>query len=501
MDLDAAIGYAATMTHEPDSVESCAPPDEAVPLAGLAVAFAPDAGALSLAQCLEIIAVQAGEIAQLREQMAQLQERLKLDSKNSSKPPSSDGPGSGNRAQRRASARARGAQKGHKGVARAMLGEAEVDQVFDCAPPEVCECGAPVMTGGDPVRHQVFDVPPVRAVVNEYRLYAGCCTGCGKKHRARLPAGVPSGQIGPRALGLIGALGTRYHLTQLKIRDLLAELAGVDFSVGAISQAHGKLAQALAAPVQEASASLTTAPILYMDETRYPREGTHGNWVWGAVSPKVAVFSLLPSRARYVIDSLIGVKPQGIVVSDRYAGYAHIAPEQRQLCWSHLIRDFIRISERAGLPGRIGAKLLGSAYLLFRWRTAGKSADQFKPLQRRVERALIQGRDQTACRRTAATCANLLRSQPSLWTFLRNPGVEPTNNDAERALRTIVIKRKISGPTRSRRGDEFIARAFTAHETCRRQGRDLWDFLHQAVTAWIDKSSPPSLLPQPALSG
>jgi transposase len=64
-----------------------------------------------------------------------------------------------------------------------------------------------------------------------------------------------------------------------------------------------------------------------------------------------------------------------------------------------------------------------------------------------------------------------------------------------------VIKRKISGPTRSRRGDDFIARAFTAQETCRRQGRDLWDFLHQAVTAWIDKSAPPSLLPQPPLSG
>jgi transposase len=198
--------------------------------------------------------------------------------------------------------------------------------------------------------------------------------------------------------------------------------------------------------------------------------------------------------------ALIATEP-GIVVSDRYAAYAHIAPEQRQACWSHLIRDFIRISERAGQPGRIGASLLGSAYVLFRWRSAGKPVAQFQPLQRRIERALIRGRDQTRCRRTAATCANLLKSQASLWTFLRDPRVEPTNSDAERALRAIVIKRKISGPTRSRRGDDFIARAFTAQETCRRQGHDLWDFLHQAVTAWIDKSAPPSLLPQPARSG
>jgi transposase len=377
----------------------------------------------------------------------------------------------------------------------------EVDQIIDCPPSDVCECGASVLAGSEPLRHQVFDVPPVRAGVNEYRLFSGCCTGCGKKHRAPLPAGVPTGQIGPRALALIGALGTRYHLTQFKIRDLLAQVTGVDFSVGAISQAHGKLSQALAAPVSEAIKSLATAPILHMDETRFPREGTSGNWVWGVVSPTLAVYSLLPSRARYVIDSLIGAKPQGIVVSDRYAGYAHIPAEQRQRCWSHLIRDFIRISERPGQPGRIGANLLGSAYVLFRWRAnANKTAEAFKPLQRRVERALIRGRAQTVCRRTAATCANLLKSLPSLWTFLRDSRVEPTNNDAERALRGIVIKRKISGPTRSRRGDEFIARAFTAQETCRRQGRDLWDFLHQAVTAWIDKTAPPSLLPQPALS-
>jgi transposase len=491
------------MTPSTKSVESEALPNEAVAPGNSSTPSASDTAPLTLAQCHELITTQAQVITQLREQMALLQERLKLDSKNSSRPPSSDGPGSGgNRAQRRASERQRGAQKGHKGRARALLDESQVDRIVECKPMAVCECGAPVKVLGDPsIRYQVFDGPPVKAQVDEYRRYGGRCLGCGKTHRAALPAGVSSGQIGPRALALIGTLGTHYHLTQFKIRDLLARLMGVDFSVGAISQAHGKLAQALAAPVREAISSLAATPILYMDETRYPREGTNGNWVWGAVSPTLAVYSGLPSRARYVIDTLIGEKPQGIVVSDRYAAYAHIAPEQRQACWSHLIRDFIRISERAGQPGRIGASLLGSAYVLFRWRSAGKPVAQFQPLQRRIERALIRGRDQTRCRRTAATCANLLKSQASLWTFLRDPRVEPTNSDAERALRAIVIKRKISGPTRSRRGDDFIARAFTAQETCRRQGRDLWDFLHQAVTAWIDKSAPPSLLSQPALSG
>jgi Family of unknown function (DUF6444) len=127
----------------------------------------------TLLECHAVIDVLALQIEQLREQMALLQERLKLDSRNSSKPPSSDGPGSGNRAQRRASQRKRGAQKGHPGSYRAVLPETEVTSVQDCAPPPVCECGGAVAPQGKPVRHQVFDIPPVVAEVREYRMFGG----------------------------------------------------------------------------------------------------------------------------------------------------------------------------------------------------------------------------------------------------------------------------------------------------------------------------------------
>jgi transposase len=452
-------------------------------------------------ECHEVIQSLALEIGQLREQMIWLQERLKVDSRNSSKPPSSDGPGSGNRAQRRASQRKRGAQKGRPGSFRALLPEADVDAVHDCAPVAACDCGGTVAVQGKPVRHQVFDIPPVVPEVKEYRLYSGLCAQCGRGHRAALPPGVPSGQIGPRALALIGVLGTRFHLTQGKVRDLLAQTLGLDFSVGAISQAHGKVAAALKAPVAEAAASLVDAPVLHMDETRYPREGS-ANWVWGAVQPKLAVFSILPSRARYVAQDLIGVAPKGVVVSDRYAAYAYIDASQRQVCWAHLMRDFTRISQRAGWPGRIGRRLLGLGYLMFRWRERGSATGvEFEPIMRRVRRALEQGVEQRSCTRTANTCTNLLKLWPALWGFLTHPGAEPTNNAAEQALRGIVLKRKISGPTRSRRGDEFIARGFSVHETCQRQGLDLWAYLQRAMVAWIDKVPHPSLLPVIAPSG
>ena len=211
---------------------------------------------------------------------------------------------------------------------------------------------------------------------------------------------------------------------------------------------------------------------------------------------------MMPSRARYVIHDLIGQTPQGVIVSDRYAAYAYIHASQRQVCWAHLLRDFNRIGQRQGLPGHVGRRLLGLGYVMFRWRAQGKtSAEQFEPLHRRVRQALQAGAAQTQCRRTANTCANVLALWPALWGFITHPGVEPTNNAAEQALRGIVLKRKISGPTRSRRGDEFIANGFSAYESCRRQGRDFVQYMRSAVVAWIDKAVPPSLVPQAVPTG
>ena len=311
----------------------------------------------------------------------------------------------------------------------------------------------------------------MRAQVDEYRLYSGRCTGCGKAHAGALPAGVPKGQLGPRALSLVGVLGTRYHLTQRKIRNLLDQLMGLSFSVGAISQAHGKVAGALKTPVAEAVASMRQAEALWMDETHYPREGI-GNWVWAAVQPLLAVFAIYPSRARYVILDFIGEQCTAVVTSDRYAGYAFIDPERRQVCWAHLLRDFNRIAQRSGLAGRVGQRLLGLGLVMFRKHHRGQLANHgLQGLQRRVHEALQRGVQQGECTRTAKTCANILKLWPALWTFTTHDAVAPTNNAAEQALRSLVLKRKTSAPTRSLGGDQFLARGFSVHETCLRQGQ------------------------------
>lgn len=452
----------------------------------------------TLAQCHEVIDTLGRELAQLREQVAWLQERMKLDSRNSSKPPSSDGPasGSGNRAQRRSSSgRTRGAQPGHKGTYRALLPEADVHAVVEQLPPEVCECGGPVQRG-KAWRHQVTDLPErVVAQVTEYRLYCGVCEHCRKTHATALPAGVPQGQIGPRALALIGVLGTTYHLTQGKITTLLGDVLGVRFSLGAVSQAQGVVAQALKAPVQAAAASCRSAPVLHLDETSWRQQGSsHRHWVWAVVQPRLVVYQIVPSRARYVAQALVGEQPTATLVTDRYAVYDWVDVSQRQVCWAHLLRDFKRIGERAGDAGRTGRWLHALGLVMFRRHHRQDPAAAFEPIQRRVKRTLLAGAAST-CRRTAQTCANVLALEPALWGFLHTPGVSPTNNAAEQALRTLVLKRKICGPTRSQRGQQFVAWGYTLAESCRRQGRDVLDTMEQAIRAWLGGAPALSLLP------
>ena len=270
----------------------------------------------------------------------------------------------------------------------------------------------------------------------------------------------------------MGVQGRRYQLTQHKTGKLLDQLMGLRFSVGAISQAPGKVAAALKVPVAQTVDSLGQAKALWMDETHHPRKGA-GNWVWAAVQPLLAVFAIDPSRARYLLHDLIGTQPSAVVTTDRYASYAFLDPEQRQICWAHLLRDFNRIGQRAGLAGPIGLigpigrRLHALGYGMFRLRDKGQL--------------------------TGRTSAGPIAAR----SFTTNTALVPTNNAADQALRSSVLKRKLSGPTRSLRGDQFLSRGFTVHETCLHQGVDRWNYLHKAVVAWIEKTVPPSLLPPP----
>jgi transposase len=198
------------------------------------------------------------------------------------------------------------------------------------------------------------------------------------------------------------------------------------------------------------------------------------------------------------------------VVSDRFSAYNHLPLEQRQLCWAHLIRDLTAMADRQGASGEIGAQLLDLQQQLFeRWHQWKSGAIDWLQLQHRCQPIRLQFEatlervvdlgcergERTPWAQTVRTCRQLVHRKQALWTFLERPGVEPTNNGAERALRQSVIHRKISHGVQSRAGGLCRSRLLTV--TLREQGRDVWIFLEEAWIAHRLGGVMPSLVPDP----
>lgn len=449
--------------------------------------------------CHALIGELLQTIVAMQQRLAQLEEQLKLNSNNSSKPPSSDGPGVANktRTDKPKSSRKRGAQPGHKGHARTLVDASELDHVVDCPPPLVCACGGAMHPHGKPLAHQVFDLPPLIPVVTEYRRQGGICGRCNQYALPPLPPGVPSGQLGPRTIALIGTLAGQFHLSQHKISALLGQVFGMKFSVGTISAAHGTVAEALEPVCEEIKQAIQQETVKHADETSH-RSHSHLLWLWAMVVSWGASFQIQASRGQLAAKQLLGEDFEGTLISDRYAGYNWVDIQQRQLCWSHLLRDFRRIGGRKGLPGTLGRSLLGMGLLMFRYRHEARHREAYTPLQQRILRVLERGARQETCSRTAKTCSNLLKMWPALWRFLDQPDVEPTNNRAERAIRGVVIRRKISFVTRSGRGLRFVERAFSVAYTCSQQGKVFFDVLCETLAASLSGRPAPSLVPKSA---
>jgi transposase len=230
------------------------------------------------------------------------------------------------------------------------------------------------------------------------------------------------------------------------------------------------------------------APVKQMDETRYPREGA-GNWVWAVGTPRVVRYSLLPLRARYVVTSLVGEQFTGILVSDRYAVYHHVDAQKRQACWAHLIRDLIRIAPRVGLAGKVGRGLCPLP--LARVGQDGRPVRPAAPAQQAPAGAgqhpdVAPAHGKNLRQPAQVTAGNVDVSGPSGRAANQQRGRAGTARAGAQA--------KDLRATRSKRGDEFLAHGFSVYETCRRQGRDLWSHMHEAVVAWIDKATVPGVV-------
>jgi transposase len=440
-------------------------------------------------------------VPKLLQRIKDLEARLGLNSSNSSIPPSKNPPGTPPPPEKKPTGRKRGGQPGHKKHERTLYPPERVDTFTEVKPCDCRRCGRALFgTDADPHRHQVVDIPRILATVVEYSLHSLRCESCGITTRAELPLGVPTTPFGPRLQAMMAVCAGSYKLSKRMIEELVSDFFGVDVSLGSVCNLEQDTSEAIAAPVAEAAAYLRTQPIVHADETGW-MEAKKKAWLWMAVTANVAVFLIRRSRGAASAKELLGKCFKGILVSDRWSAYNWIKTVCRQLCWSHLIRHF-KFFELNGPEAKLlGKALQWQADLMFdywhRVRDGTLGRATFRKYMRPVRREILDLlRTGTTCEsaKVAGMCKEILKLKKALFTFVVQPGVEPTNNWGERTVRPAVLWRKGSFGTDSECGSRFVERILTVVSTLRMQKRNVLDYMTTACEARIRGSAAPSLL-------
>ena len=441
----------------------------------------------------------------LEARVAELERRLSRSSRNSSLPPSQDPPSAPPRPKQPGSGRNRGGQPGHEGSHRPLLPLERVDEIVEHWP-ERCRSCAHVFAESEriqaaqPRRHQVAELPAIVVRVAEHRLHRLRCPACAAETRAELPGDVPRSCFGPRLQAAVATLAVRNRVSRRDTSELARELFGVELATGSVDAIVQRAGEALAAPHTRLEQAIKSAPVVNIDETGWKTAGGRRT-LWGALSSQTAVFRIAAGRHGFEARTLLGERFPGIVCSDRWRGYDYLDPNQRQLCWAHLLRDFTAHGEGMAAQQQFGSDGLEIAHELFAawdgYQADGDRArlqEQTAPLQDRLRRLLEQAaRTSTKTKYHRLFARNLLKRWPALWTFAYIDGVEPTNNHAERGLRGAVIYRKLSLGSQSEQGERTIERLLSASVTCRLRRRSLFAYLTDVLSASIRGDPIPAL--------
>jgi len=329
-----------------------------------------------------------------------------------------------------------------------------------------------------------------RTVVTAYQHQQAYCPGCGCNVWEPGPGELPGAYIGPAAKATAIYLRHDLHIPYRKISRLFSEFFGLKFVP---ASALGFECQAVrrGAPLYEdLRQKIRTLPMVHADETHWRHNG-QPYWVWYAGDEDLALFLLDAHRSTQTAQSLLGEKFSGVIVADAYASYKGVHPKDWQSCLAHI---------------KTKAKELDQELALLKGRAADPRARQFcqgvqgwvrqacqahRPLAKgpwRAGAARNKGRQlrhqlRQLCREPLGNPkAEKFRKrllgpeQKHLLTCFRRPGVPPTNNQAERSLRPIVIMRKVIQGTRSNKGLDNHSVLRSLFETARRQGRKVHEF-------------------------
>lgn len=400
---------------------------------------------------------------------------------------------------------------GHRGHARKLIPTEQTDEQVPHRP-GVCErCQADL--SGQPGtlvgRHQVAELPARAVTIIEHQSFACRCGRCGAISRGRIPDAIRVSSIGPRLSGAIGMLSVSVQGSRRAVAQAVQQMLGCPIALGTISARERELSEALAGPYQQLVEHVSAAPVKHVDETGWPLKG-EPRWLFAAATKQAAVFRIEKARNRPSFERLLGGdsggsrRLRGTFVTDRAGIYDLLPARRRGLCWAHLKRDFVRCQERGGASAPVGEVGLAISRDVFGlWRdfrarrlTRLQMQARAKRLQTRMHVMLEQGAA-SGVKKTAGLCRALLKREQSLWRFAFVPGLEPTNNLAERMLRPAVIWRKKSFGSDSRTGCVFAQRMLSVTQTLKlcKEPAPL-DYLAAAVAAHRSGALAPAILPE-----
>jgi transposase len=441
-------------------------------------------------------------IEELEAIVRELRQRLNQNSSNSSIPPSANPLHAPRRLPKKPSGRKPGGQPGHRGHYRQLVPSERVDEVITYVPEKCAGCQAdlpPEASPDDPRprRHQVAELPPLAVVITEHQAMSRTCPCCGEVNRAEIPPHVLSHTIGPRLAAVMSCFSGVYRLSRRSIEEIVETIFGVPASLGSIVALEMQTSSALADAYQRIQAEVRSSPVKNIDETGWRERGIR-NWLWTAATSTSALFLIHAKRGFAGLQALLGETIEGIVSSDRWSAYARLNPENRQICWAHLKRDFQKLVDRGGPSEAVGRSGLEVTQCLFAdWWEFREGMIDRKRLASRLNRirAEFLAELELGCRspdkKTARFCRNLLSIDRALWSFGEVEGVEPTNNHAERILRPAVLWRKCSFGNQSRSGREFTQRILTVVQTAKLRQQQPLDLLCESILSYrLSRSAP-----------
>jgi transposase len=449
-------------------------------------------------------------VALLTEQVRLLQEKLAAAGKNSStssKPPSSDivkppkpAPPPGQ------SKRSIGGQPGHAKHERAPFPPEQINggvfpHFLECCP----ECGHVVEALAAPPRVvQQLDIQLIPLIIEEHCGHPAWCPACLKMHYAPLPAVIETGGlVGPRLTTLIAYLKGVCHASFSTIRKFLRDVAHVTISRGQLAKVIAKVSAALEEPYDELLQALPGESRINADETGHNDNGK-AMWTWCFRAELYTLFKIDPHRSADVLIEVLGKEFEGVLGCDHFSAYRRYMRTfgvSVQFCLAHLIRDVKFLTTLPGFDAILyGTRLLLAIKALF---ALIHDSEKFAPeeFSRRMQQArqeiLRVGTENVPDAHPCQVMAKRLRKYgEAYFTFMTTPGMEPTNNLAEQAIRFVVIDRLVTQGTRSDTGQRWSERIWTVIASCVQQGLSVFEFLGQAVQAHFVGSTAPSLLPE-----